>query len=108
RRADRRDGGHAPRAAARGGPRRPPDRPRRRPRGRHRIPRRPHDGAAAMTVDPLLPWPAVVALGALAVVTLAVRLRRRPGAGAVARSFGIAAAALLVVVDPATTGGRSE
>lgn len=61
-----------------------------------------------MTVDPLLPWPAVVALGALAVVTLAVRLRRRPGAGAVARSFGIAAAALLVVVDPATTGGRSE
>lgn len=61
-----------------------------------------------MTFDPLLPWPVIAGAAVLIAVVLVVRLRRRPGAGAIVRSAGIAVAALLVAADPATTSGQSD
>ncbi len=61
-----------------------------------------------MRFDPLLPWPVIAGVAVLVVVVFVVRIRRRPGVGALLRSGGICAAALAIAVDPATTAGRSE
>lgn len=61
-----------------------------------------------MTLDPLLPWPVIVGAAVLIAVVFAARVRRRPGTGALVRSGGIAVAALLIAIDPATTAGQSQ
>lgn len=61
-----------------------------------------------MTVDLLAPWPVIVAFAALAAAAILARRRRGAPAGALLRAALLAAFAVLVAVDPAVPGGRSQ